>query len=93
MFVCVCLCVCVCVVRPSCFVISGLFLLLQFIVLFIHDAIASNKTFEDVYPTAVKVCVPLLDSRNISGEYMCPGIISSYGPVVSLCMYIIIKPE
>ena len=49
----------------------------------IQDLVDSNKSFEEIYPVAVEVCVSILNAVDISGQYMCPGIISAYGMVVS----------
>jgi len=52
-------------------------------VAFLQDAIDSNKTFQDVYPTIVEGCMEVLNSRHKNGKYMCPGLVADYGPVVS----------
>ena len=42
-----------------------------------------NPTLEHVLPVAERVCAYFLEqSQGYNGEYMCPGIIQSYGPVV-----------
>ncbi len=48
-----------------------------------QDGIESNRTFEELYPTIVELCVLALDASYGNGQYMCPGIIKAYGPVVS----------
>ena len=38
-----------------------------------------NKTFEELYPSGVKVCESLLDKLSLNGHYMCPGMVFAYG--------------
>ena len=57
---------------------------LQDAVKLIQDALQSNRTLDDIFPLAEKVCVDLMKDYS-SAPYMCPGIIFSYGPVVSEC--------
>ena len=47
-----------------------------------QDIFNLNATFEDVYPTAVGICVRIVDELKLHGDYMCPGLISAYGPPV-----------
>lgn len=48
----------------------------------IRRIIELNSTFEEVYPLAVDVCEVLLGKAHIDGKYICPGIISGYGPPI-----------
>lgn len=58
--------------------------LFQATVKIIRDALQSNKTLNDVYPYAEKLCVYVTTERfhSSGGAYTCPGLIHSYGPVV-----------
>ena len=50
----------------------------------IQDALDSNRTLEDIFPLAEKICVDVMEKKDRSAAmYMCPGLIYSYGPVVS----------
>ena len=50
---------------------------------FIQGALASNATLDDLTPFATAMCVYAIEHLLDLGSYMCPGIVSSYGPVVS----------
>ena len=55
----------------------------------VQIALDSNATFEDVLPLAEKLCDRALGKVfNYVGTYMCPGLLQSYGPVVTTCMHI-----
>ena len=55
----------------------------------VQIAIDSNATFEDILPLAEKLCDRALgEVFHYVGTYMCPGILQSYGPVVTTCMHI-----
>jgi hypothetical protein len=49
----------------------------------IQDALDSNRTLKDVFPLIEKICVDVMKKKFDSVTYMCPGLIYSYGPVVS----------
>lgn len=51
----------------------------------IQDALDSNHTLKDVFPLIEKICVDVMEKEFDSAKYMCPGLIYSYGPVVSRC--------
>lgn len=42
-----------------------------------------NKTVQELYPAAVKVCESVLNKLSLNGKYMCPGIVTSYAAPVS----------
>ena len=48
--------------------------------------IASNKTFNDIKKQANEICNVVLDMRGIKGHIVCPGIIDSFGPSVSVLL-------
>lgn len=48
----------------------------------IQHIVGLNETFVKIYPVAVTVCESLVKEMELDGKYICPGIISSYGPVV-----------
>ena len=55
----------------------------------VQIAIDSNATFEDILPLAEKLCDRALgEVFHYVGTYMCPGLLQSYGPVVTTCMHI-----
>ena len=51
----------------------------------IQDALDSNRTLKDIFPLIEKICVDVMEKKFNSATYMCPGLIYSYGPVVSRC--------
>ena len=53
----------------------------------IQDALDSNRTLKDVFPLIEKICVDVMEKKFDSAKYMCPGLIYSYGPVVSRCRW------
>lgn len=58
--------------------------LLQEAVKGIQYILELNQTFEEVYPLAVKICELIVDKVKLDGQLMCPGLISAYGPAVSI---------
>ncbi|XP_064609219.1 sphingomyelin phosphodiesterase A-like [Liolophura sinensis] len=46
----------------------------------INEFITSQKTFADIKPHAINLCVKVLTKKGYHGDYMCPGIVESYGP-------------
>lgn len=48
-----------------------------------QDALESNRTLKDVFPLVERICVDVMEKNYNSAPYMCPGLIYSYGPVVS----------
>lgn len=51
----------------------------------VRYVVETNLTLEEVFPLVNSICVRLIGS---GGEYMCPGFIYSYGPVVRIKRYI-----
>ncbi len=49
----------------------------------LQEGFNQNKTFEEIYPLAVTICISVVNRIHFDGEYMCPGLVSAYGPVVS----------
>lgn len=66
-----------CVDCPNSFVMS------QDVVQKIQDIIDANKTFEDFEEVFILSCTVVLDATFEKGHVMCPGLVASYGPVVS----------
>ena len=58
---------------------------LQLAVKGVQDLVELNKTFQEVFPLAVKMCTEIVDAAHLGGHYMCPGLVSSYGPPVTTC--------
>ena len=55
----------------------------QDVVKILQGAVASNATLDDLTPLATTICVYAIEHLLDLGSYMCPGIVRSYGPVVS----------
>lgn len=53
----------------------------------VQDAVHSNKTIQEIFPVVSRLCSHVFSAKNLNGQLMCPGIIDSYGPVVSLVTY------
>lgn len=50
----------------------------------VQDYVEANSTIDDIYPAVEPICVVFINrTTHYYGPYMCPGIILSYGPVVS----------
>jgi len=58
--------------------------LLQATMQLFQDYVEANSTIDEIYPAVEPICVFFINkSMHYYGPYMCPGIILSYGPVVS----------
>lgn len=56
----------------------------------VQDYVEANSTIDKIYPAVEPICVVFLDrTMHYYGSYMCPGIILSYGPVVSACIVLV----
>ena len=60
-----------------------IFFWVQDVIKIAQAVLQSNHTLDDLFPLAEKLCADILKEYS-SAEYMCPGLIFSYEPVV--CM-------
>ena len=58
-------------------------IMLQDVVQKIQDILDANRTFEDFKEVFILSCTVALDATFEKGHVMCPGLVDSYGPVVS----------
>lgn len=56
----------------------------------IDEFISNKKTFADIKPFAINLCVRVLTEKGYHGDYMCPGIVEAYGPGVCLLLVFLI---
>ena len=71
------------IIDLSCNTAAFIILWVQDAVKIMQDVLESNRTLKDVFPLVEKICVDMMEKNYNSATYMCPGLIYSYGPVVS----------
>ena len=49
----------------------------------VKEYVEENASVHDAYPVLEPLCIELLKELDYYGPYMCPGVVYSYGPVVS----------
>ena len=54
-----------------------------------YMGLEANASVHALFPVLEPICVFFLNERGLNGPYMCPGILYSYGPVVS-SVYIVV---
>lgn len=55
----------------------------QDVIKIVQAVLKSNHTLDDLFPVAEKLCGDVLKKYSFA-EYMCPGLIFSYEPVVCI---------